>query len=238
MPSVISTKRAVSGSIYRMIFRRQPPWVIIIKNGWSPGFSSESIKKFGGCCVKKNGRNEEPSAGIIDSQSVKGTAESAEESGFDSGKKVKGRKHHIVVDTIGCVLVALVHAANIHDSKGAQPVLERVFEAVPTLRRIWADQGYKGRLVEWVKKTFSCELEVVSRKGKKFKVLPRRWVVERTFAWLSRYRRLVREYEKKPASSVAMIYVASIRIMLKKVLRRFLWSQPCRTPDLKPTNWL
>ena len=132
-------------------------------------------------------------------------------------KKVQGRKHHIVVDTIGCVLVALVHAANIHDSKGAQSVLERVFEAVPTLRRIWADQGYKGPLVEWVKKTFSCELEVVSRKGKKFKVLPRRWVVERTFAWLSRYRRLVREYEKKPASSVAMIYVASIRIMLKKL---------------------
>lgn len=95
--------------------------------------------------------------------------------------------------------------------------MERVFEAVPTLRRIWADQGYKGPLVEWVKRTFSCELEVVSRKGKKFKVLPRRWVVERTFAWLSRYRRLVREYEKKPASSIAMIYVASIRIMLKKL---------------------
>jgi len=166
---------------------------------------------------KKNGRNEEPSAGIIDSQSVKGTAESAEESGFDGGKKVKGRKHHIVIDTIGCVLVDIVHAANIHDSKGARPVLQRVFEVVPTLQRIWADQGYKGPLVKWVKSTFSCELDIVRRKGKKFEVIPRRWVVERTFAWLSRYRRLAREYEKKPASSVAMIYVASIRIMLKKL---------------------
>ena len=84
----------------------------------------------------------------------------------------------------------------------------------------------KGPLVEWVKKTFSCELEVVSRKGKKFKVLPRRWVVERTFAWLSRYRRLVREYEKKPASSMAMIYVASIRIMLKKCSLKLMKSAP------------
>ena len=99
---------------------------------------------------------------------MKGTAESAEESGFDGGKKVKGRKHHIVVDTIGCVLVALVHAANIHDSKGARPVLQRVVEVVPTLQRIWADQGYQGPLVEWVKSTFSCELDIVSRKGKKF----------------------------------------------------------------------
>ena len=166
---------------------------------------------------KKDGRNEEPSAGIIDRQSVTGTAESAEESGCDGGKKVKGRKHPMVVDTIGCVLVALVHAANVHDSKGARPVLERVFEAVPTLRRIWADQGYQGPLVNWVKSTFSCELDIVGRNGKKFKVLPRRWVVERTFAWLSRYRRLAREYEKKPASSVAMIDAASIRMMLKKL---------------------
>ena len=92
--------------------------------------------KFGGCREKKNGRNEEPSARIIDSQSVKGTAESAEGSGFDGGKKASGRKHHIIVDTIGCVLVAHVHAANVHDSKGAPSVLERVFEAVPTLRRM------------------------------------------------------------------------------------------------------
>jgi putative transposase len=111
----------------------------------------------------------------------------------------------------------VVHAANVHDSQGARRLLKRLFESVPTLKRIWADQGYKGSLVEWVKSSFSCELDIVYRKTKQFEVLPRRWVVERTFAWLSRYRRLAREYEKRPASSVAMIYVASIRIMLKKL---------------------
>ena len=168
--------------------------------------------------AKKNGRDAEPSAGIIDSQSVKGTAESAEESGFDGFKKVKGRKHHIVTDTTGCVLAVGVHAANVHDSQGAHPLLKRLFETVPTVRRLWADRAYRGEaLVTWVKDTFACELETAQRTTKTFKVLPRRWVVERTLAWLSRYRRLVRVYEKRVASSVAMIWVSSIRILLKKL---------------------
>ncbi len=167
--------------------------------------------------AKKNGRTEEPSAGIIDSQSVKGTAESAEESGFDGWKKVKGRKYHIVTDTTGCVLAVAVHAANVHDGQGAYPLLKKTFDTVPTLRRIWADQAYRGDLVSWVKETFACELEIVQKTTKAFKVLPRRWVVERTLAWLSRYRRLVRVYEKRVASSVAMIWVSSLRILLKKL---------------------
>ncbi|MEI2742280.1 MAG: IS5 family transposase [Candidatus Competibacter sp.] len=153
----------------------------------------------------------------MDSQSVKGTAESVEESGFDGWKKVKGRKHHIVTDTTGCVLAVGVHAANVHDSQGAYPLLKTLFKTVPTVRWIWADQAYQGDLVDWVKKTFTCDLEIVQRTTKVFKVLPRRWVVERTLAWLSRYRRLVRVYEKRVVSSIAMIWVSSIRILLKKL---------------------
>ena len=116
------------------------------------------------------------------------------------------------------MLAVGVHAANVHDSQGAYPLLKKTFEIVPTLRMTWADQGYQGEeLATWVKDTFGCELAIVKRTTKAFQVLPRRWVVERTFAWLSRYRRLVRVYEKRVASSVAMIWVSSLRILLKKL---------------------
>ncbi len=112
----------------------------------------------------------------------------------------------------------VVHAAHIHDSKGAKPVLQRLFKKVTTLKRLWADQGYRGDLGHWVKEQFACELEVVKKKkAKGFHILPRRWVVERTFAWLSRYRRLNREYEKNPISSEAMVYVSSVRLLLNKL---------------------
>lgn len=119
---------------------------------------------------------------------------------------------------MGCILAVNVHAANVHDSQGAYPLLKSLFKAVPTLRRLWADQGYQGEeLATWVKDTFGCEVEVVKRTTKGFQVLPHRWVVERTFAWLSRSRRLVRVYERRVASSVAMIWVSSIRTLLKKL---------------------
>ena len=137
--------------------------------------------------------------------------------GFDGWKKVKGRKYHLVTDTTGCILEAVVHAANIHDSQGARPLFKKLFSTFSTLRKIWADQAYQGEWVDWVKETFSCELEIVRRTTKVFKPLPRRWVIERTFSWLSRYRRLVRVYEKRVASSTAMIWVSSIRILLKKL---------------------
>jgi putative transposase len=157
-----------------------------------------------------------------------------EESGYDGGKKIKGRKRPIVVDTIGCVIQAVVHAANIHESKAARRVLEELFKNGWKLQKIWADMGYQGKaFAAWVKAQFGCDFEVVNRKekGSSFQVLPRRWVVERTFAWLIRSRRLSKDYERKSASSVSQVYVSSIRLLLRKITQETV-SEPEVACDL------
>jgi putative transposase len=151
---------------------------------------------------------------------VKGTSESAVESGYDGGQKIKGRKRHIVVDTIGCVIQVVVHAAHIDDGKAARRVLKELFKNGRKLQKIWADMGYKGKaFAAWVKAQLGGDFEVVNRKekGSGFQVLPRRWVVERTFAWLIHSRRLSKDYERKPTSSVGQVYGSSIRLLLRKI---------------------
>jgi putative transposase len=167
-----------------------------------------------------NGRKPEPSAAILDSQSVK-TTETPGVRGYDAGKKAKGRKRHILVDTTGLLLMVVVHAANIQDRDGAKLVLEQIKGTFSRLQLIWADAGYAGQLIDWVKVTCGWVLEIVRRSDdvKGFKVLSHRWVVERTFGWLGRYRRLSKDYEGLTESSQAFIYAAMIRIMSKRLAK-------------------
>jgi putative transposase len=165
------------------------------------------------------GRKPQPSAAIIDSQSVKST-ETSDERGYDAGKKINGRKRHILVDTIGLVLLVMVLPANIQDRDGAKQLLAAFFSQ-KTRRRvkhIWADGGYTGTLLERARKLWRCTVEIVKRSElHTFKVLPRRWVVERTFGWLGRSRRLSRDYERQATTGETMVYLAMIRLMLTRL---------------------
>jgi len=165
------------------------------------------------------GRKPQPSAAIIDSQSVK-SSETSDERGYDAGKKINGRKRHILVDTIGLILLVMVLPANIQDRDGAKQLLAAFFSQ-KTRRRvkhIWADGGYAGALLETARRWWRCTVEIVKRSDlHTFKVLPRRWVVERTFGWLGRYRRLSRDYERQAATGETMVYLAMIRLMLTRL---------------------
>ena len=141
------------------------------------------------------------------------------ERGFDGGKKVNGRKRHIVVDTLGLLLVVVVHCANQHDSKAAMKVFEKLNEHFYTLKKIFADGGYRGELIERVGKKFRFVLEIILRtnKEKSFEILPKRWIVERTFSWFESYRRLGKDYEYNTDTAEAMIQIAMIKLMLNRL---------------------
>jgi len=175
------------------------------------------------------GRNRQPSAAIIDSQSVKGSEMVARTGrGFDAGKKINGRKRHIAVDTGGLLLTVLVTAASVQDRDAAKPLLWNLRRAFPSVRLAWADGGYAGKLVTWAATALQLTLEIVRRPDDlhAFKVLPRRWVVERTLSWITRHRRTVRDYERLAARHETYVYWAMIIVMTRRLARQPVDAQP------------
>jgi transposase len=169
---------------------------------------------------RREHRNPAPSAGIVDSQSLKGAdTVAAATRGYDVGKKINGRKRHIVTDTIGLLLVVMVSAASIQDRDGGSGILKLLHGAMASVTLVYADGGYQGRLVALAKSAWGIVLEIVRKPADQrgFTVLPRRWVVERTFSWLLRWRRLVRDYERLPQTHEAMVKWAMVGLMLNRL---------------------
>jgi putative transposase len=178
------------------------------------------------------GRDKVPSAAIIDSQSAR-TTEKGGLRGYDGAKKINGRKRHLLVDTTGLVMNAKVHPADLADRDGARMLLEGTRDTFPSLRHLWADAGYRGKpLREWITERLGLSLEIVQSRPRwvwvpkdvepeplpeGFEVIKRRWVVERTFAWIWRNRRMSRDYEFLPATTETLIYVVMIRLMLRRL---------------------
>jgi transposase len=215
---------ASSGCAWRMLPKCFPPVSTVRRYfyAWRDTGLFESINTVLVMNLREiEGREASPSAGVIDSQSVK-TTESGGICGFDAGKKVKGRKRHILTDTCGYLIFILVHAADIQDRDGAVDVLKAVRFRFPWLRHVFADGGYAGdKLRQAIKDHGDWTIEIIKRSdtAKGFVLLPRRWVVERTFAWLGRCRRLAKDWETSIDSSTTWVHIASIRMITRRTAK-------------------
>lgn len=210
-----------SGCQWRMIPRDLLPWDAAYRwyRAWTADGTWDRVHdELRAMARIAAGRDPAPSAGVLDAQSIL-TGEGGQDRGYDAGKRTRGRKRHIVVDTLGLLLVVMVTSASVQDRHGGKAILDRVAARFSSIALIWADAGYANRidtsLVTWAEKAVKIVLQIVRRSDdvKGFQVLPRRWVVERTFGWLIRNRRLSRDYERLTTCSETMIKIAMIRLM-------------------------
>lgn len=229
----------VSGCAWRLVPHDLAPWDVAYRwfRHWSARGVWDDIHDALREQVRRSeGRDPQPSAAVLDAQSAQ-SACGGEAIGFDAGKKTRGRKRHLLVDTSGLLLICVVHSASVQDRAGAKLVLCSLADEYPTIGLIWADGGYANRvdasLIDWAEQELGIRLEIVKRSDDMtgFHVLPRRWVVERTFGWLTRCRRLCRDYERSIAHAEDFIKVAMIRLMAAR-----LAGQQTRYHGIRPTT--